>query len=178
MRSKVVILVGSPAVGKSSIVRAYLQGRTSPDLRRHNGIPFHMKGTTMVLGDYHDESEAYPGTDRMSFSIQPKVQEFMLKAPAALGYLWEGDRLANGKMFDWLQQNNFDTHLVFITCDGEQMSERRGKRDQDPTFQKGRDTKVDNLYRAYRHWPQCRRMLNNTPAHQAKIVGAIAEILK
>lgn len=178
MRGQVVILCGGPATGKSSIVRAYLQGRTSPDLRRTNGIPFHMKGTTMAFGDYHDESAPYPGTDRMSFSIQPKVQELMLKMPNTMSFLWEGDRLCNSVMFDWLMQNNFDTHLIFITCDPETLTIRRGKRKQDATFQKGRDTKVSNLWNAYKHWPQARQIANDSPSHQAKIVGLIHQILR
>lgn len=152
MQRRATILVGEPAVGKSTIVRRLLdaQGRyfvyASSGLVRYHAD---LNSTLCVLGDYTDRLQKFPGTDRLSMAVQPEAIAFMTKGEE--DYLFEGDRLGNAKMVNALLGAGFDVAIGRITCGETELAERRRERTQPEAFLRRQRTKVQNLCDQFHH---------------------------
>jgi len=173
---KATFIVGVPAAGKSSIMRALLaEGRwmqwTHPFKLHQNA-----KRRIIVPGDYSNPDEPFPGTDRLSMSVQPRVmQKITDDLELGLQYSWviEGDRLTNGKMIDFLLDCGPDVKLLCLGISGTVLARRQSQRQQSEAFQASRMTKVLNLMDRY---PQLVHMMqNDTPQQRDRIVDWIVE---
>lgn len=148
---KITMIIGEPCVGKSAIVRKFIQQPTH--VTWVQGIkPFaHLtceRLRTTVLGRY-DEGQQFPGTDRLSMSIQPVAQKWIDQDPLRHHILFEGDRLGNLSMAKYLIAHGYDFMLVVVRSHPHMLEDRRGaERHQPDAFVKGRATKVANIIAA------------------------------
>lgn len=172
---QVTALVGEPCVGKSRIMSEFMSTRdwTFERYGDSPAVPCHVHrretDDLIVLGDYREATAQFPGTDRMSMAIQPSVQAFLPKCHGSV--LWEGDRLSNGKLFDWLCAHpSIDFVPVFIYVEPSLLAGRRKaeRQAQSETFVKGRRTKFENLLAKFGE--QGRHFWNNEPRDVEKII--------
>lgn len=145
MTQKITMLIGEPAVGKSTIMRRFM---AQYDWKFDNSvkyIPMHwMRGQGFaVLGRYDDPSHEFPGTDRMSVACQPHVIQFIIDNPN-VNFMFEGDRLGNDKMIKQLQYVNCDLRVVHVTASDEVHFDRF-RSSQSNAFRTSRRTKIANM---------------------------------
>lgn len=189
---KIIVIGGYPGVGKSTIVLGAIRKLEEKGVTfttaSFGKLVHYLEGDNelIILGKY-EEGNQFPGTDTFAMNAQPEVMEFLLQArgvefiskmgkhPRNPTVLFEGDRLFNGKMLDFLRENSFDTVLCVVEADESRVKARRQERsEQDENWVKGRKTKVDRLALAY---PVEHVLLNNTKKEQqASVEELIAEI--
>lgn len=145
--SKVTVIIGEPATGKSTIAKALL---TQHGPWRFDNttkyVPCHWSGETKcIIGRYDDLDHQFPGTDRMSMACQQYVINFITDHPTA-NFVIEGDRLGN-KMFLWaLRDLDHDLVVLHVWLRQELLDARRQvERVQSEKFIKSRVTKIRNL---------------------------------
>ena len=147
---KVTMIIGEPCVGKSTIMRKFLQLPTTKWLTWSHPFWVHTcrEHGVAVLGRYDDHEHQFPGTDRLSMSIQPRVMDWLTYNPEWSAVLFEGDRLGNLKMARSLIDAGFDFKLVVVqTHPGVLADRREAERTQPDAFVKGRATKIANIVR-------------------------------
>jgi hypothetical protein len=138
------MLIGVPAVGKSSLIRALLNhgdwigvGGRVPHYINHDL-------QLCVIGKDYETSHQFPGTDRLSMGIQPYALQFILERGGRI--IFEGDRLGNGKMVNYLLSAGQKVRIGHVTVTERELLARRAvERNQNPTFLKGRSTKVAGI---------------------------------
>jgi hypothetical protein len=145
-------LIGMPGSGKSTLMASVTAGlpcAAVPDPFAHTAY-FDLNGTLtgVQLGARHDE---FPGTDRLSMSVQPAaikfVDHFTRHQPDA-AIVAEGDRLATGSFLE-----AFNGQLVWLDTPIDVAAHRAATRttDQNPSWVTGRATKIANLLAYYPH---------------------------
>ena len=147
MKRKVTMVVGETCVGKSAIISTLMAqykqfgwGFALKPFAHH----YSERRRVTILGRY-DEEHQFPGTVRLSMSVQPLAQEWIERDPLQHNVLFEGDRLGNLKMAKHLIER-YDFMLVVVRTDPEVLAARRGaERTQPDTFVKGRATKIANI---------------------------------
>lgn len=150
---KVIFLMGEPGSGKTWLFKKILDRYSAT--RKSASMPSIVyekftagNGKTVyMLGKYN--LRKFSGTDRLSMSCQPFVENFML---GILGgaILIEGDRLCNDKFFKFCREN-FDFRLYHLDNAIELLQARREERGyyQSSSWIKGRATKILNLKTRY-----------------------------
>lgn len=148
-----VYVIGEPGVGKSTLVRNALL----PELDHfgRDGATFavwagYVEGRSVAyLGDpRHDR---FPGTDRLSMSVAPKVGLWLDAVVPLARYdtiVGEGDRLSNLALF--VSAARLGLNVFVIQATSAHAAERRreraeGRGEQSPQWVAGRVTKVNNL---------------------------------
>jgi hypothetical protein len=145
-------LIGEPGSGKSTLLAtvtadAYeVEWRTKPFA---HALYYGQDGRTRAaqIGGWH---ERFPGTDRLSMSVQPKAIEWLLSAPAPVVF-GEGDRLATTGFLAALADACDDWWLFYLATPEATAAERRAERGggQNETWLAGRRTKVRRLVEAH-----------------------------
>lgn len=147
---KITMIIGEPCVGKSAIVRKFIQQPVRVSWIQFTQPFAHLlckQLRTTVLGKY-DEGQQFPGTDRLSMSVQPVVQRWF-DDPLHHHVLFEGDRLGNLSMAKYLIAHGYDFMLVVVRAHPHVLEGRRAaERHQPDAFVKGRATKVANIVAA------------------------------
>lgn len=171
---KVIVIGGYPGSGKSTIVRKVIteleqQGKKFKNNRR--GIITWMESKEIVILGSYAPDEKFPGTDRLPLNAQPEAQRFILDArrdwPTKV-LLFEGDRLFNDKMLTFLAENGMDVILCIVFTAKPLLEARRKKRsEQNESWRKGRETKVDRISMTY---PVHHHLQNNTKEDQEQSV--------
>lgn len=173
MSKRVLMIFGEPGAGKSTLVRRFiadtgglprwLDAQTMPLVRGH----FNVDHKIFLMGRYDDDSNPYPGLDRLAQNCQPNVEIFVRDTPYSV--IVEGDKLSNAKFLrhlesfsqrsrligdvrrhgDQIPDVNEDTQLwiVFLKVSGERLGNRRRARGDDrmASFYKSRATKYANI---------------------------------
>lgn len=164
---RVIAIGGEPATGKSTLMRQLL-----PELGK-GFATFTYQGKTKIRGTVHREAkvvvlglygggETFEGTDKFSMACQPDVCSFFRMAKQMdSGYhdhvvVFEGDRLFNRKMIDWLAAEKIQCDVLVLEASGAAKDARhRARADtQTTSWLAGRATKVENVAtycRATRH---------------------------
>lgn len=144
--SKVTVIIGEPATGKSTIMKNLIINhgpwKYDPTIKY---IPCHWQTPDKcIIGRYDDMDHQFPGTDRMSMACQQYAINF-ISDHSNTNFILEGDRLGN-KMFLWaLRDMGIDLWVLRIWLRPELLSVRRQERDQSEKFLKSRTTKINNL---------------------------------
>lgn len=173
--AKCTMIIGEPAVGKSTIMKGVLQ---RGDWRFDNTIkyiPCHWQSPNRcIIGRYDEPMHKFPGTDRMSMACQKHVIQFILQNPEVI-FLFEGDRLGNDTMIKHMQHlRGLDFQVIQICTTPEILTERRSHRTQTAQFLRSRKTKIANMTgpagRCGRTSQPIMTLLNNGPADCDAIV--------
>ena len=175
---KVIVIGGYPGSGKSTIMRGVIkeleqQGKRFKDNRK--GIISYMEtdGIT-ILGTYAPD-EKFPGTDRLPLNAQPDACKF-IREIAATGkdvVILEGDRLFNDKMLTFLNETGYNVVLCIVFTAKHLLESRRERRsEQNASWRKGRETKVDRLAMTY---PVQHHLQNNTQEEQESCVNELLQ---
>jgi len=149
---KLVAIGGAPGTGKTTLMKR-LMDRHGDNFFREDVplVPFHyypfvyQQQPLYVLGRYEEGGYAQ-GTDRMSMAVQPKAIEFLDKLDKRSLVLFEGDRLFNASFLENCV-NKYDTLIIHLKTSAELREQRYADRgsNQDPTWLKGRLSKIDNI---------------------------------
>lgn len=147
--SKRLMVCGVPGTGKSTLMKAFMKDYQWEYLEPKQLVKVHYckELDLYVIGQYA-EGEVFGGTDRLAMNAQPNVIEFIKSTGSNI--LFEGDRLTNGKMIDFLMNEADDVDSIFqifvLTATGclQDRYKERGS-DQSETFLKGRETKINNI---------------------------------
>lgn len=140
-------IIGYPASGKTTALTNAINSRVS----RLHLKPFKHTHYDNGLIQIGAERDSFGGTDTLALNAQPKVLEGLSSATEGV-YLGEGDRLANIKFFTAVKEAGVGLQIIHIDVpeiEAEYRAYRRGH-SFNPTWFKGRLTKVNNLVRFYR----------------------------
>lgn len=149
---RLTYVIGIPGAGKSTAMRC---ARGPFVERAGHSAPFAITYWVDRFGDGPERaielgytSAAFPGTDTLSFSAQPKVVAWLADpGEECETFVGEGDRLGSGSFFDSVQGLGIDLRVVLIGTPAEEAARRRTERgsNQDLRWVAGRITKVTNL---------------------------------
>jgi len=148
MQKKVTIIIGEPATGKSTLIRRLMEGQ-SYQFRQLKWVPHHinLQRNSAILGDYTDQSETYPGSDRLSMAVQPHARQW-IKESSPDHVLMEGDRLGNMKFIKELIVDGHDVKVIRLMANETTRKFRSNlqQREQDDKFLRSRKTKILNMH--------------------------------
>ena len=148
MSVRTVALLGEPATGKSTLVRALLATVGPLQTGAHRTCRYLCAPGLVVLGTYEPD-QPYPGTDRLSMAVLPDALDLLdtlTRRPGATTLLFEGDRLAV-RPFLAAAQAAGPLVVVRLIAPKPILAARLAARaDTKPeSFLKGRRTKLDRL---------------------------------
>lgn len=160
---KVVGLIGEPASGKSTVMRAVLSGldSTYTSFKYRLVVGRQYPRNLYVLGIY-DDRNVFGGTDRLSMAVQPDAIRFLSKVPPCSTVLFEGDRLTRaGFLQAAAAAGNLKLFLLEASPDEKKRRHKDRNDTQPPQFQRSRATLVANIAA---HFP-VERLRNERPAN-------------
>ena len=138
-------LVGIPGVGKTTVFRKALADIPAEQHTRPFGWIAYPGGAQLGV-----DRGVFSGTDALSMNVQPRVLEWLNRCdlPCVVA---EGDRLANGQFFDAVVAQGWLLTVGLLELDPAIAATRRDMRgsSQNPSWLRGRHTKVANLTRYY-----------------------------
>lgn len=179
MSRKITMIIGEPCTGKSLIMLQFMDH--TPD--RGRPIPWEMslkpfahhyyeREKLTVLGRYDEPNTQFPGTDRLSMSVAPRVREWIDEDPLAHSVVFEGDRLGNLKMAEYLIAKGYDFMCLVIHTNPAILAERRAReRVQRREFVTGQATKVRNIMNGLSLTGRVKVAENNTPSDKVDIAN-------
>jgi P-loop Nucleotide Kinase3 len=137
-------VIGEPGSGKSTLTAALTADTVAVPLTE----PFAMLAynTQPVVVELGRRRQSFPGTDALALNVQPKVLRW-LEDTTITHVLAEGDRLANGRFFQWLIEHGWNLRVARLRVSPSTARARREEREsrQDDSWVESRRTKVDNL---------------------------------
>lgn len=166
---KVCLIGGLPGTGKSHLVRQILAGWGRPSGYGCGLVQgqYYLRPNVLVLGHY--QGQTFDGTDRLSMALAPQLAGQL----PTLGYhlLGEGDRVWARVVFDAALAADPGALLLILEASPLIRTRRLASRPatQDPTWVRGRATKLENLARAY---PVIRRR-HESPADTDELAGLV-----
>lgn len=165
---KLIALIGGPATGKSTVMRTLIKTLGIGTPCKHLKLQFTVHKNVAVLGHYK-RGDNFPGTDRLPMNVQPDAINFLARADwfNVNTVIFEGDRLANMKFFEDAKTIGYDVSIVELCPTPLMLDWRRQGRTQDPTWVKGRDSKVANILRVL----PCLSMRHDVPEDTQEIVA-------
>ena len=146
-------VIGLPGSGKSTLLRHLTDDLDVQWLSRPFAHALYWRGAEMIgtqLGGHHHD---FPGTDRLSMSVQPKAIAAVRATPWPV-CIGEGDRLATGSFLDALAGASEHFDLVWLDVPDELAESRRAHRGASsptPSWLQGRATKVRRLVETRPH---------------------------
>jgi hypothetical protein len=184
----IIALIGSPAVGKSSIIRA-LFGKEYVDKPPNLIEPkplfkcteyhdyLYTGNRVLLLGQYDEGT--FSGTDSWSYSVLAKGSfESFIEEQSKLydKIIFDGDRLTS--KVEWLTEN-YDTKVFLLTITPEEEQTRQEARGnhQNKSWIAGRHSQMVNLQNNFFMREHITVMPNNTLEEQDKIITEIIEVL-
>ena len=181
-------IIGSPAVGKSSIIRA-LFGKEYVDKPPNLIEPkplfkcteyhdyLYTGNRVLLLGQYDEGT--FSGTDSWSYSVLAKGSFESFIEEQSKNYdkiIFEGDRLTS--KVEWLTEN-YDTKVFMLTITPEEEQRRQDDRgnQQNKSWIAGRASQMTNLLNNFFLREHITVMPNNTYEQQDKIITELIEEL-
>jgi P-loop Nucleotide Kinase3 len=139
-------LLGEPGAGKSTLIKALtaeLEQYPMPKPFAHIGYFRDDRVVAKQIGGTHAK---FPGTDRLSMSVQPKAIEWLASAPAPMIF-GEGDRLATTGFLTALGAACSTWNVLLLDTPSSMAAKRRAQRggNQADAWVAGRITKVRRL---------------------------------
>lgn len=150
---KTIAIVGEPGVGKTTLVRRFWHEeicRTGVGGFKVGFLKGHFiakdQGDTLwyLMGSY--QGETFDGPDKLSYQAPAAFEEFLRTREKNSILIFEGDRLSSSKIFKTCAEIS-EFKLIHLSATPETLDAHRIKRGskQNPTWLKGRKTKIDNL---------------------------------
>lgn len=190
---RIFAIGGEPATGKSTLVKSILA-----ELEPSHAFSFgRMKGHVVksmnlwILGVYNPD-ETFPGTDRLSMSVQPHAVEFLKQLSLGLSpglgvderpasrrpsVLFEGDRLVNGKFLHVCSSMAELQFFVLTTTRGTKDLRHEIRKDtQSMEFLTGRATKTKNLCAMFNHRPLVSETLEDHARNRDLLIAKLKQI--
>jgi hypothetical protein len=172
---RLIYLIGEPATGKSTVLRAFLQ-EYPPQAAWQFGK---LRGLTCanglyVLGIY--DGRPFGGTDRLSMAVQPDAVQFLSWAgqqAKPIVIIGEGDRLANRKFFSAAEAVG-QVNVLYLYADPATLQARHASRadTQDAQWLLGRRTKTLRLAERC----DVERFQHETPQDTIRVVARLREL--
>lgn len=153
---KIIGLIGEPAAGKSTIMRAFTTTLKGEGTVKKEGLVVYTEypeDKVFVAGIY-DEA-VFSGTDRTAKSCGPKYREWLSNKKSDPYYedwsfFWEGERFSNSKFFDFFFNECSEVSVYYLEADEQTLSERNAARsNQNASWRKGMATRMRNLRELY-----------------------------
>lgn len=172
---KIMAISGEPGTGKTSLMWRFInqyKWETREDVKLVNSL-YNKELDLHLLGKY-EQGEVFAGTDRFSMAVQPAAIEFVQKTESNI--LFEGDRLTNGKFYDFLLTlPDTEVQFLIITAKKDTLTERYQLRNsnQSDTFLKGRKTKIDNIMSNFEYMDYREVVQNEDERDQTEILKRI-----
>lgn len=141
-------IIGAPGTGKTTLMKYWMENWEWVH-HRTGQLDHYVSGDLIVLGVYPD-GEVFGGTDKLSMSIAPQVEEFLDNNEDKV-ILFEGDRLNSKKFFQTVLDKGWNLKIVALDTSPEERARRYEERgsDQDPTWLQGRISKVENVVKQF-----------------------------
>ena len=141
-------IIGAPGTGKTTLMKHWMENWEWVH-HRTGQLDHYVSGDLIVLGVYPD-GEVFGGTDKLSMSIAPQVEEFLDNNEDKV-ILFEGDRLNSKKFFQTVLDKGWNLKIIALDTSTEERERRYEERgsDQDPTWLQGRISKVENVVKQF-----------------------------
>lgn len=183
---RVIAMGGEPATGKTTLMFKLISMADDWQIVKPQKLldaMYSKKLNLYILGKYADDGNVFQGTDRLSMAVQPDAQKFFdeLHYDGDVSVIFEGDRLFNGKMLDFLQEKfPNDFKVLILTVKDSTLDQRHidRKDDQDDKFKNSRKTKISNIMGSLTLMDYIETMVNENLDDQAKIIGNIKSFFK
>jgi len=187
----IIALIGSPAVGKSDIIKTLFFDKEwtkygkppnliepKPLFRCTEYHDYLYTGNRVLLLGQYDEG-TFSGTDSWSYSVLAKGSFESFIEEQSNKYdkiIFEGDRLTS--KVEWLTEN-YDTKVFLLTITPEEEQARQDARGnlQNKTWISGRHSQMNNLQNNFFLREHITVMPNNTLEEQDKIITELIEVL-
>lgn len=148
---KLIAIGGMPATGKTAILRQFMAPlvweRIQP--RKLVTAMYNQEHDLIVLGDYSDPDQPFPGTDCLSMAVQPEAIRFLNETTSNV--LFEGDRLFTGSFLEFaailVDQSVLDLDIILVQADSLIVESRHEARNdgQNEQWLRSRQSKLDNI---------------------------------
>lgn len=173
---KAAMIVGIPGTGKSTLARKVLAAYPT-EKKKDDTLVQHVGEFFSIIGDYSDENEIFPGTDRLSMSVSPVFQTYVKEHQP--DFLVEGDRLVGNGTIDFLIAEGYDVKIWCLNVPQDVVQARYVERgsNQDPKFLKSKATKVSNIRSRFDLEDNIIEVDHVTPEDTKKIAAQIIEFL-
>lgn len=175
----IVAISGEPGTGKTTLMWKFIDEFNWIQTEPMKSLPclYNEEMDLYIMGKY-EKGETFAGTDRYSMSIQPTAVEFVKNTSSNI--LFEGDRLTNGKFYDFLLTLP-ETNVKFIVMQANKKTlqeryDRRGS-NQSETFLKGRQTKISNILCNFTYMDYTETFVNENFEDQSRIIKTIKDNL-
>lgn len=158
----VLAIDGEQGSGKSTAVKTWMRRRGGaaaqvirvPSQPARHAVASRLGGgeTVVVLGDYSQDAQPFPGTDRLQRHIQPAAQDVISKMTRqGTNVVFEGNLLFNYKMKDYLESAGIPHVFVVLEVPSHVAQQHRKKRgvDQSHTSLKRKATKLSNMKKKF-----------------------------
>lgn len=151
---RLIAIGGVPGSGKSTLVRQLIQHWECSKFHKYGTLRFHTRAEhddPVILGDYSDPGEMFPGTDRLSMAVITDALDYVMKLKTdkqeTINVIFEGDRLFCNRFLD---EAEADEKLIFVLWPSsaileQRMSKRANTYKQKSSFLTGRKTKIMNM---------------------------------
>jgi len=153
----IVLLIGMPATGKTSVVKEILSENPDWQVKKYKKLRFTISKLikTVVFGVY----PAYPtkiflGTDMLTMDISRDAQSFLRKLREEhpdYSVLIEGDRFTNQPFLSFLRDKGYDFSVLELQVEEKEYKRRQFARNnmQSEQFIKRCETKIKNLRESF-----------------------------
>ena len=180
---RVIAMGGEPATGKTTLMFKLISMADDWQIVKPQKLldaMYSKKLNLYILGKYADDGNVFQGTDRLSMAVQPDAVAFFDSLDDA-NVIFEGDRLFNGKMLDFLQEKfPNDFKVLILTVKDSTLDQRHidRKDDQDDKFKNSRKTKISNIMGSLTLMDYIETMVNENFDDQTKIIENIISFFK